>query len=88
MQLSCLVVRSLDRLLESLTAETKMLVLDLAAVRAELAAIAELQNKFPSLRICGYFPHVDKELQSLAEGSGIATVHRSKIINFLRAQTI
>jgi hypothetical protein len=88
MQLPFVVVRSLEQLLLGVTAETRMLVLDLAAARTELAAIAELQAKFSNLRITGYFPHVDKELQAQAENAGIVTVHRSKIINFLKTQAI
>lgn len=77
-------VRSLEALKASLSPEVSLLLVDLAASRNELPEIATLIGAYSHISLCGFHPHVDKELAQYAESLGYKTLHRSKTLAFWR----
>jgi hypothetical protein len=77
-------VRSLDALKASLSPEVSLLLVDLAASRNELPEIASIIKGYSQVALCGFHPHVDKELAQFAESLGYKTLHRSKALAFWR----
>ncbi len=79
-------VSNSDELMERLTADTSLVVIDLSAADHDPFAIARtLKGRRPSLRILGFFPHVKTDLKTRGEKAGVDfVVPNSKFMETLR----